>query len=93
MTAVFIAHTKILTAIRIGKKSSRVQITIPKLEHFIHRSLSECSRLLWSSVYLFHADQTALDRQRSHRQVEALLHEGIGQAIRGLLPVKSILKE
>jgi hypothetical protein len=47
VTAVFIAHTKVLTAIRIGNKNKRVQITIPKLDHFIHRSLSECSRLLW----------------------------------------------
>jgi hypothetical protein len=93
VTAVFIAHTKVLTAIRIGNKNKRVQITIPKLEHFLHRSLSECSRLLWSSAYLFHSELAAIEKQKNHRQIEQLLHEGIEQAIRGLLPVKNILKD
>ncbi len=93
VTAVFIAHTKVLTAIRIGNKNKRVQITIPKLDHFLHRALSECSRLLWSSAYLFHNELSPIEKQKNHRQVEQLLHEGIAQAIRGLLPVKNILKD
>jgi hypothetical protein len=93
VTAVFIAHTKVLTAIRIGNKNKRVQITIPKLEHFLHRSLSECSRLLWTSAYLFHNELSAIEKQKNHRQIEQLIHEGISQAIRGLLPVKNILKD
>lgn len=93
LTAVFIAHTKVLTAIRIGNKNKRVQITIPKLEHFLHRGLSESSRLLWSSAYLFHNELSAIEKQKNHRQIEQLLHEGIAQAIRGLLPVKNILKD
>jgi hypothetical protein len=93
VTAVFIAHTKVLTAIRIGNKNKRVQITIPKLEHFLHRSLSECSRLLWSSAYLFHNELSPIEKQKNHRQIEQLLHEGVAQAIRGLLPVKNILKD
>jgi outer membrane biosynthesis protein TonB len=93
LTAVFIAHTKVLTAIRVGNKNKRVQITIPKLDHFIHRALSECSRLLWSSAYLFHSELSPIEKQKNHRQIEQLLHEGIAQAIRGLLPVKNILKD
>lgn len=93
LTAVFIAHTKVLTAIRIGNKNKRVQITIPKLDHFLHRALSESSRLLWSSAYLFHNELSAIEKQKNHRQIEQLLQEGIQQAIRGLLPVKNILKD
>lgn len=93
VTAVFIAHTKVLTAIRIGNKNKRVQITIPKLDHFLHRSLSECARLLWTSAYLFHNEASPIEKQKNHRQIEQLLHEGIAQAIRGLLPVKNILKD
>jgi hypothetical protein len=93
LTAVFIAHTKVLTAIRIGNKNKRVQITIPKLDHFIHRALSECSRLLWSSAYLFHNELSPIEKQKNHRQIEQLLNDGIAQAIRGLLPVKNILKD
>lgn len=93
VTAVFVAHTKILTAIRIGNRNKRVQITIPKLDHFLHRALSECSRLLWSSAYLFHNELSPIEKQKNHRQIEQLLNEGISQAIRGLLPVKNILKD
>lgn len=93
VTAVFIAHTKVLTAIRIGNKNKRVQITIPKLDHFLHRALSECSRLLWSSAFLFHNELSPIEKQKNHRQIEGLIHEGVGQAIRGLLPVKNILKD
>jgi hypothetical protein len=93
ITAVFIAHTKILSAIRLGSKNKKVQIVIPKIEHFLHRALCECSRFLWSSAYLFHTDYSAIEKQKNHRQIEQLLYDGISQAIRGLLPVKNILKD
>ena len=93
LTAVFIAHTKVLSAIRLTSKQKKLQITIPKLEHFLHRTMSECARLLWSNAYLFNDNCTAIERQKNLRQVEQLLHEGVLQSIRGMLPVKSILKE
>ncbi len=93
LTAVFIAHTKVLTAIRIGNKNKRVNIVVPKLDHFLHRALSESSRLLWSSAYLFHSELPPMEKQKNHRQIEQLLHDGVAQAIRGMLPVKNILKD
>lgn len=93
LTAVFIAHTKVLSAIRLTSKQKKLQITIPKLEHFLHRTMSECARLLWSNAYLFAENVTSVDRQKNLRQVEQLLHEAVLQSIRGMLPVKSILKE
>ena len=93
LTAVFIAHTKVLSAIRLTSKQKKLQITIPKLDHFLHRTMSECARLLWSNAYLFAENGTSIDKQKNLRQVEQLLHEGILQSIRGMLPVKSILKE
>lgn len=93
LTAVFIAHTKVLSAIRLTSRQKKLQITIPKLEHFLHRTMSECARLLWSNAYLFAENGTSIDRQKNLRQVEQLLHEGVLQSIRGMLPVKSILKE
>ena len=93
VTAVFIAHTKILTAIRLSNKNKKVQITVPKLNHFVHRSLIECGRQLWGSVFLFQADLPSIEKQKKHREIEMLLREGISIAISGLLPIKSILKD
>jgi hypothetical protein len=93
LTAVFIAHTKVLSAIRLSSKQKKLQITIPKLEHFLHRTMSECARQLWSNAYLFSEQGSSIEKQKNLRQVEQLLHEGVLQSIRGMLPVKSILKE
>ena len=92
LTAVFIAHTKVLSAIRLTTKQKKLQITIPKLEHFLHRVLSECARSLWTNAYLF-AESNSIEKQKNLRQVAGLIQEAILQAIRGLLPVKSILRE
>ena len=94
ITAVFIAHTKILSAIRLhAKPRRRIQITVPKPDHFMHRAMSECSRLLWSNIYLFSDSVSSLERQKYMTDVNRFLEEGILQAIRNLLPVKSILRD
>lgn len=93
LTAVFIAHTKVLSAIRLTSKQKKLQITIPKIDHFLHRTMSECARLLWANAYLFSDIGSSIERQKNLRQVSQLLHEGVLQSIRGMLPVKSILKE
>ncbi len=53
LTAVFIAHTKVLSAIRLTTKQKKLQITIPKLDHFLHRVLSDSARQLWTNAFLF----------------------------------------
>ena len=93
LTAVFIAHTKVLSAIRLTTKNKKLQISIPKLDHFLHRTLGDCARLIWSNVYLFTPTGTPVERQKNLNLVEGLLSEGILQSIRTMLPVKSILRE
>ena len=92
LTAVFIAHTKVLSAIRLTTRQKKLQITIPKIDHFLHRVLSDSARSLWTNAYLF-AETNSIDKQKNLRQVSALLNDSVLQGIRGLLPVKSILRE
>jgi hypothetical protein len=92
LTAVFIAHTKVLSAIRLTNKQKKLQITIPKLEHFLHRTLTECARHLWTNTYLF-STGPSLEMQKNMRHIETLITEGVLQGIRTMLPVKSILRE
>jgi hypothetical protein len=93
MTAVFIAHTKVLSAIRLTTRQKKLQITIPKLDHFLHRTVTECARLLWSNTYLFSTNAPSIERQKNLRLIENFLHDGVLQGIRGMLPVKNILRE
>ena len=76
LTAVFIAHTKVLTAIRVSAKQKKVQITVPKVEHFLFKVLCETSKLLWGSSFLFRENITAIEKQQNYRSVEALLGGG-----------------
>jgi hypothetical protein len=93
LTAVFIAHTKVLTAIRLSSNQKKVEINIPKVEHFLFKVLCETSKLLWSSTYLFRDGISGIEKQQNYRSIETILNEGILQAVRSLVPVKSILKD
>ncbi len=93
MTAVFIAHTKMLTAIRINSRQKKLQITLPKLDHFLHRIFVECARAFWKAPFLFSEDLPIIDRQKNILQAESMCTEAIGGAVRSLLPIKSILRD
>ena len=93
MTAVFVAHTKVLTAVRLSTKLKKLSITVPKLDHFLHRIFKESARCFWKSPFLFMSEGGVVERQKNILQVEALASEAITTAIRGLLPVKQILKD
>jgi hypothetical protein len=93
MTAVFIAHTKMLTAIRVNTRNKKLQITLPKLDHFLHRVFIECARSFWKSPYVFSDEFTPIEQQKNILQAEAMCTEALSGAVRSLLPVKSILKD
>jgi len=93
MAAVFIAHTKVLIAVRVSSKHKKLQITLPKLDHFIHRIFSECARSFWKAPYLFLDDEKPIEMQKNLLQAEALCNDSIASAVRSLLPIKNILNE
>jgi len=96
MTAVFVAHTKVLTAVRLSMKQKKLSITVPKLDHFLHRIFKEAARCFWKTPYLFMdvaGTSNVVERQKNMLQAEQLLTEAISTAVRGLLPVKQILKD
>lgn len=93
LTAVFIAHTKVLTAIRLSSNHKKIEINVPKVEHFLFKVLCESAKLLWSSTYLFRDGISGIEKQQNYRTIENILNEGILQAVRSMVPVKSILKD
>jgi len=93
MTAVFVAHTKVLTAVRLSTKQKKLSITVPKLDHFVHRVFRETARTFWKTPFLFMDSGNVVERQKNVLQIEALAIEAITTAVRSLLPVKQILKD
>jgi hypothetical protein len=93
MTAVFIAHTKMLTAIRVSNKQKKLSITLPKLDHFLHRVFTECARCFWKAPFLFAEDLTAVEKQKNILQAESMCIDAVSSAVRSLLPVKNILRD
>ena len=93
LTAVFVAHTKVLTAIRVNSRQKKVQLTVPKIDHFLLKVFIETSRLLWQNVYLFRENLGGSEKQQNYRQIQALIEQGIRSAIRAMVPVKNLLKD
>tara|TARA_Y100001970_G_scaffold288724_1_gene416816 strand:+ start:678 stop:2258 length:1581 start_codon:yes stop_codon:yes gene_type:complete len=92
ITAVFISHTKILTAIG-SNNNSNIELVIPKTINFIHKCYINIAREIWKNPYLFDDYVVASDYQRNMRTIELLIKESIENTIRKLLPVKEILKQ
>jgi hypothetical protein len=93
MTAVFIAHTKMLTAIRVSTRQKKMKITLPKLDHFLHRVFIECARGFWKAPFLFLESVPMIEKQKNVLQMETMCTEALSGAVRSLLPVKNILNE
>ena len=93
LTAVFVAHTKVLTSIQLRKTAKNVQISLPKIERFLFKVFCECAKLLWQSAYLLRDNVNSMEKQQNYRQIQILIENGIKTSIRVLVPVKSLLKD
>ena len=94
LTAVFVSNTKILTAIKIKDHDGKIDITIPRLSHFIHRCYVEVARELYKNPYLLDKTNNSVkEKQQNLRETLGIIETCIEDAIRSLLPIQSLLKE
>jgi hypothetical protein len=93
VTAVFLSHTKILTAIKSGNKQKKINLKIPKIDHFIHKCYIESAREFWKNPYIFSNQVSHSEYQRNINDGHRIIKECIEETIRKLLPVKNILRE
>ena len=93
MTALFIAHTKVMASVRINKGNKKLTITVPKLDHFLHRVFTEVAKSFWKAPFLFDTGLPAVERQKNLLQAEKMIEEAIFAAVRDMLPIKKILQE
>lgn len=92
ITCVHIIQLKVLTCIRVGNKQKKIDISIPKLDHFIHKVYIHVARKVYMNVYLFEKNVSPLQTQKNNRELENIIQDCILTAIRESIPTESIIR-
>lgn len=91
VTCVHIIQLKILSAMRVGQKQKKINISIPKLDDFIHKTYINVARKIYKNVYLFEINVPPLQMQKNHRELEIIIQECILNTLRESIPVEALL--
>jgi hypothetical protein len=92
ITCVHVIQLKILTCIRVGNKQKKIDISVPKLDLFLHKVYIQVARKVYMNVYLFEKTVPALQAQKNHRELEMMVQECILVAIRESIPTEEIIR-
>ena len=92
ITCVHIIQLKLLTSMRVGQKQKKIDISIPKLSDFIHKTYINVARKIYKNVYLFENKIPPLQIQKNNRELEIIIQECILNTIRDSIPIENILK-
>tara|TARA_Y100001970_G_C14254939_1_gene874564 strand:+ start:3967 stop:5034 length:1068 start_codon:yes stop_codon:yes gene_type:complete len=92
LTCVHISQLKSLTSSRVGLKQKKIDIDIPNLNSFIHKTYINVARKIYINVYLFEKDIMPLQIQKNNRELEIIVKECILNTIRDNIPIENILK-
>lgn len=92
ITCVHVIQLKVLTCIRVGNKQKKIDISIPKLDYFLHRVYILTARKVYSNVYLFERGISDLAMQKNNREFEIITQEAILTSIRESIPTEAIIR-
>jgi hypothetical protein len=92
ITCVHIIQLKVLTCIRVGNKQKKIDISIPKLDNFIHKVYIHVARAVYKNVYLFEKNVSPLQVQKNNRELETIIQECILITIRDSIPTEDIIR-
>jgi hypothetical protein len=92
ITCVHIIQLKVLTCIRVGNKQKKIDISIPKLDSFIHKVYINVARKVYSNVYLFDKNVSPLQSQKNNRELENIIQECVLISIRESIPTEAIIR-
>jgi hypothetical protein len=92
ITCVHIIQLKVLTCIRVGNKQKKIDISIPKLDSFIHKVYINVARKVYKNVYLFEKNISPILVQKNQRELEIMVQECILAAIRDSIPTEEIIR-
>jgi hypothetical protein len=92
IVCVHIIHLKVMTHIRVGNKQKKVDISLPKLDDFVHKTYIHVARRIYKNVYLFEMGVDSLTQQKYNREVELIVQESILATVRDSIPKEQIIR-
>ena len=92
LTCIHITQLKALTISRVGIKQKKLDIQIPNIDSFIHKTYINVARKIYINVYLFQKDILPLEIQKNNRELELIIKEAILNTVRDNIPIDNLLK-
>ena len=92
ISCVHVIQLKVLTCVRVGNKQKKIDISIPKLDNFVHKVYINVARRTYSNVYLFDRTVSALNSQKNNREFEQIIQECILTTVRESIPTEQIIR-
>lgn len=92
ISCVHIIQLKVLTCIRVGNKQKKIDISIPKLDSFVHKIYINVARKVYKNVYLFEKNISPLLLQKNQRELDIMVQDCILAAIRDSIPTEDIIR-
>ena len=93
MTCVHVVQLKILSCVRVGSETKKINIDIPDFCTFLHNVYTNVARKLYSNIYLFEIDIPELEVQKRNREFELLVQTCVMNTIRDRIPVETLLRQ
>lgn len=92
ITCVHIIQLKVLTCVRVGTRQKKIDISIPKLNDFLHKAYINVARKVYKNAYLFDKNASPLVQQKHNREFEIIVEECILKTIRDSIPTEAIVR-
>jgi hypothetical protein len=92
ITCVHVIQLKVLTCVRVGTRQKKIDISIPKLNDFLHKAYINVARKVYKNAYLFDKNASPLSQQKHGREFEIIVEECILKTIRDSIPTEAIVR-
>ena len=89
LAAVFVACTKILSAVRLKSDNKKISLKLPTNEVFIQTVYNNAAKNLYKDPYVYHEEQSEYTRDE---KLVARFSACIEESIKELIPVQQILQ-
>jgi hypothetical protein len=92
LTVTHVILLKNLTTIRVGNRQKKIDISIPKIDMFIHKVYINIGRELYKYPYLYLIDISPVKKMEYNHRIEYIIEKQILNTIRDSMPFENIIR-